>query len=353
MDKDIFFKYLLGKNKQVEAKNVRLKSLEPEDREEIFGSNFTLETQKYQRDLKVEVFQELVPEVLQVLPSACPEKLYQTLESFWLPLALGLAESQQELGRPLIQGVLGGQGTGKTTLGVVLKFILAKLGYKSASLSLDDLYKTYRERQILKTQDPRFIRRGPPGTHEVELGIEVLQRCRRGQYPVEFPRFDKSAYEGEGDRTEPERITHADIVFFEGWFVGVQPIDPERFNFSPAPIDTEEDRQFAQEMNKRLCEYLPLWDCLDQLIILSPTDYHWSKDWRWEAEQERMATGKGGMSKWEISDFVDYFWRSLHPELFIVPLTQNPDLTDLVVEINRDHSVGRIYQPMGDGENLK
>lgn len=353
MDKDTLFKDLLSKNQQTEAKNVRIKGLESEDREQIIGYDFTLKTKKSQLDPKLEVFKGLVPEVLQVLPSACPEKVYETLENFWLPFGLSLAESQKELQRPLIQGVLGGQGTGKTTLGVVLKLILAKLGYTSASLSLDDLYKTYRERQILKTQDPRFVRRGPPGTHEVELGIEVLQRCRRGQYPVEFPRFDKSVYEGEGDRTEPEIITDADIVFFEGWFVGVEPIAPTLLQSPPSPIDTEADRQWAEDINERLYEYLPLWDCLDRLLVLSPIDYHWSKQWRWEAEEERMATGQAGMSEREISDFVDYFWRSLHPELFIVPLTQNPQLTDLVVEINRDHSVGQIYQPMGGGENFK
>jgi len=353
MDRDLLFQCLLSKNQQTKVKEEWLKNLEQENPDQWLKFDFTPDKQKCQSELKIELFKALVPDILSVFSSVSPESLYQTLWEFWLPLALWLAASQKELRRPLIQGILGGQGTGKTTLGAVLKLILAKLGYTSASLSLDDLYKTYRDRQILKAQDPRFVRRGPPGTHEVELGIEVLQRCRNAQYPVEFPRFDKSAYGGEGDRTKPEIITDADIVFFEGWFVGVQPIYPDQFASAPAPIHTEADRNFAQEINQRLYEYLPLWKCLDQLIILSPIDYRWSKQWRWEAEQERMATGKGGMSASEISDFVDYFWRSLHPELFIIPLTQNSELTDLVVEINRDHSVGRIYQPRGEGGHLK
>ncbi|MFM7614146.1 MAG: ATP-binding cassette domain-containing protein, partial [Synechococcales cyanobacterium] len=40
------------------------------------------------------------------------------------------------------------------------------------------------------------------------------------------PRFDKSALCGMGDRTTPEIIDQVDIVLFEGWFVGVLPIDP-------------------------------------------------------------------------------------------------------------------------------
>jgi D-glycerate 3-kinase len=51
------------------------------------------------------------------------------------------------------------------------------------------------------------------------------------------------------------------------------------------------------------------------------------------------------MTDAQVDEFVEYFWRALHPELFITPLTKNPSLVDLVVEINGDHSVGAIYQP--------
>jgi D-glycerate 3-kinase len=43
---------------------------------------------------------------------------------------------------------------------------------------------------------------------------------------------------------------------------------------------------------------------------------------------------------------VEYFWRALHPDLFIKPLLQNPNLVDLVVEINCDRSIGKIYCPI-------
>jgi D-glycerate 3-kinase len=55
-----------------------------------------------------------------------------------------------------------------------------------------------------------------------------------------------------------------------------------------------------------------------------------------------IATGKPGMNESEVEEFVNYFWRSLHPELFITPLTQNPQSTDLVIEINSDHYPARI-----------
>ncbi|MEA5535936.1 glycerate kinase [Crocosphaera sp. XPORK-15E] len=267
------------------------------------------------------------------------------LWKFWLPLSIQLAEKKNKLERPLIQGILGGQGTGKTTLSKITHLILKHLGYTTIDISIDDLYKTYAERQKLKEIDPRFIWRGPPGTHDVELGINILDKLRdpNNSQPISIPRFDKSLWLGEGDRIESEIIDQADIVLFEGWFVGVRPIEETKFDQSPDPIKTEKDQQFAKYINQKLKDYLPLWERLDRLMILYPIDYHLSKQWRKEAEQKMIALGKTGMSEQEIDDFVDYFWKSLHPELFITPLLQNSTLVDLVIEINPDHSLGNIY----------
>ncbi|MEH1966241.1 glycerate kinase [Nostoc sp.] len=272
-----------------------------------------------------------------------PKEMLQVLWDLWLPLGIKLASHRQQLGRPLIQGILGGQGTGKTTTCKILSLILDRLGYRTLSLSLDDLYKTYSDRLALTQQDPRLIWRGPPGTHDIDLGLNVLDQVRQLQSPVMVPRFDKSAYGGAGDRTNPEMVTNIDIVLFEGWFVGVRPINADVFDTAPPPIVTNEDRAFARDMNLRLYDYLPLWERLDSLILLYPTDYRCSLEWRKQAEQQMIAAGKSGMSNAEIEQFVNYFWRSLHPELFIKPLVKDATVVDLVIEIHADHSFGEVY----------
>ncbi|HLO52094.1 MAG TPA: glycerate kinase [Kamptonema sp.] len=313
-----------------------------------------------------DLFQSVVGAIYQ-LPLQSTN-LLETLWNLWLPLAMQLATERQSLGRNLIQGILGGQGTGKTTLAAVLKLILGKLGYSTIGLSLDDIYKTYAERQQLKEEDPRLIWRGPPGTHDIELGIKVLDRLREcnnlglqagvngtsdshqvnkreSENPnsILIPRFDKSAWRGAGDRTNPEIVFDVDIVLFEGWFVGVKPIENKAFDIVLPPILTEEDRQFGRDMNKKLRDYLPLWERLDRLIVLYPMDYRLSQVWRCQAEREMIAAGKSGMSNEEINQFVEYFWKALHPELFIKPLASNSEGVNLVIEINADHSVGRVY----------
>jgi len=269
----------------------------------------------------------------------------RTLWRFWLPLAINLADIYHEVERPFVQGVLGGQGTGKTTLAKALILILENLGLKTIAISIDDLYKSYAERQQLKQIDPRFIRRGPPGTHNVQQGLKLLDQIKKGQFPVEIPQFNKSLFAGDGDQVAPHCVEQADLVIFEGWFVGVQPIHPERFTTAPVPILTEDDRQFARDCNTKLHDYLPLWQYLDQLIILDPVDYRLSKQWRLQAEQDLIATEKAGMTHLEVEEFVNYFWKALHPELFISPLTQKPNskFVKMVVKIEANHQVGEIY----------
>jgi D-glycerate 3-kinase len=310
------------------------------------ADNFKLESLIVQGK-ESKFYAELLAEVTSVCHSLGfkeQDAIISTLEKLWLPVALDLAIARKKLNRTLVQGILGGQGTGKSTLCIILQNILSSLGFSAATLSIDDLYLTYPERQALQQQDPRLLWRGPPGTHDLALGLKVIEQCLEENSPAQIllPRFDKSAFNGAGDRTTPEAIVQPDILLFEGWFVGVQPLELDSFNHCPTPIITEQDRQFARDNNQRLQAYLPLWSKLDSLIVLNPEDYRLSKQWRKDAEHKMIALGKSGMSDEEIDRFVEYFWKALHPELFIKPLLSR---ADLVVEIKSDRSLGRIYRP--------
>jgi D-glycerate 3-kinase len=320
----------------------------PANVEEIIQARSHLFQAVYPKVLSLPSFQSTSEQVDEKTQDNPKSKISTSLWNLWLPLAVQLASYRQQLGRPLIQGILGVQGTGKTTLATVLSLILDHLGYRTLGLSLDDLYKTYTERQSLQQQDPRLIWRGPPGTHDIEMGLQLLDQLRQPNQsqPILVPRFDKSACGGAGDRTTSETVENVDIVLFEGWFVGSRPIDPAVFDAStPAPIETSADRAFARDMNERLKDYLVLWERLDRLIVLYPTNYRFSQQWRRQAEQQMIATGKSGMTDAQVDEFVEYFWKSLHPELFITPLIKNPNWVDLAIEINPDHTPGAIYQP--------
>ena len=265
----------------------------------------------------------------------------------WLPLALRLKMLWEQRSTPLIQGILGGQGTGKTTLTLILAHLLGMMGIHAVGLSIDDLYKSHQEREALRAADPRLKWRGPPGTHDVDLGIATLNQIHSASPDdwVSLPQFDKSLHGGSGDRTAPKQVRGIDILLFEGWFLGVRPVAEAAFDRAPNPIQTDADRRFAREMNSQLQQYLPLWQCLDQLMVLYPEDYRISKQWRRQAEHQMKAQGKAGMSDAEIDQFVEYFWRALHPELFVTPMKHDGSMTDLVVEIDRSRIPKSIYVP--------
>ncbi len=307
----------------------------------------------------LEISQTLIAHNIKLDP---PSLIFPILWHYWLPLVQHLANQQSKIGRTFIQGLMGGQGTGKTTLGLVLKILMRHLGKTFLSISLDDLYKTYSDRQKLRDRRPELIWRGPPNTHDIDFGIEVLQQLRDrpsdDRQPIAIPRFDKSLHNGAGDRTDPEICYDADIVLFEGWFVGLRPLPISAFrNFVP-PILSESDREFALECNANLYDYLPLWDYLDRLMVLKPEDYQYSLQWRIEAEHKLIDSGKTGMSDTEITQFVEYFWKALHPELFMPQIVSSCDrllgeqisgnhaYADLVVEISRSHLPTRIQQKL-------
>ena len=269
----------------------------------------------------------------------------------WSTLAAEIADwtrvgLTQKPPSPIVVGILAGQGTGKSTLVQCLKKLLqTDWNLTAVCLSLDDFYLPYETRLRLKEQDPRLIWRGPPGTHDIHLGVQTLKKLRSQTFPVLLPQFDKSMHYGQGDRIPPIEVYQADVILFEGWFVGVRPVSPFQLETAPPPVVNEADRDFARDMNRNLHAYLPLWEHLDRLILLNPKDYRLSLQWRMEAEAKMRAAGKPGMGDAEIVQFVEYFWKALHPELFILPLRDEPQWIDRIIDIDAHHQPTQLYQP--------
>ena len=101
-------------------------------------------------------------------------------------------------------------------------------------LSIDDLYLTHADQVALAAahpDNPLVQHRGEPSTHDLELGLSVFTALKNRQ-PVKIPAYDKSRFEGQGDRSErstwlevnkPGEPT-VDVVVFEGWCVGFRPL---------------------------------------------------------------------------------------------------------------------------------
>lgn len=178
-----------------------------------------------------------------------PNVFFHNLWKFYLPYSLHLKNLHKINKKPFIQGILGVQGAGKTTFAEITTKILSSFGLKAANLSIDDIYKTYTDRKFIKKSDPRLKWRGPPGTHDIEIAIDLLEKIKNtGKGPFSFPSFDKSLFEGKGDRVGVKIVEDVDILLFEGWFLGMRPLDLSVFD--NMVCGSGEDICFAKDMSE-------------------------------------------------------------------------------------------------------
>ena len=194
-----------------------------------------------------------------------------------------LEHGQQGVGvnKPLVVGVQGPQGSGKTFLTTILKDELISLNFSVALISLDDLYFPYSELVRVANDHPHnplLQGRGLPGTHDVPLGTKILDSLRRINEPdaegtVSIPMFDKSLHSGRGDRIERTTVVNRplDVVIMEGWCTGFYPIPPEtiekRYVSSGGSCSSFAYRkEDVYKINELLRPYADWWSAFDTLI---------------------------------------------------------------------------------------
>ena len=161
-----------------------------------------------------------------------PPVFRTTVTSYYMPLLKRLIEWRGEVSdKPLLLGISGAQGTGKSTLGHIIKSLLeADHGLKVARLSIDDFYYRLPERQELSEKvHPLMLTRGVPGTHDIELIQSVINSLQHADDDTvtHIPRFDKGVDDRAPRAAWPSFIGKPDIIVFEGWVVGTPPQDDD------------------------------------------------------------------------------------------------------------------------------
>lgn len=201
-----------------------------------------------------------------------------------------ISRRRSDLARPIVVGLCGPQGSGKSTMAARLACDLTHLGYPTAILSLDDFYFRRSERMVLaRDVHPLLMTRGVPGTHDVDLMLRcltsLLDPC--GVASTLVPAFDKScddrAPEGEW---LPVRGPIC-VVILEGWCVGAR-AQPARDLVQPVnELEREEDPdgRWRLYVNEKLSSsYSELFARLDLCVRLRAPSFEIIQDWR--AEQE-------------------------------------------------------------------
>ncbi|HVI98995.1 MAG TPA: kinase [Sphingomonas sp.] len=241
--------------------------------------------------------------------------------------------------RPLVLGLCGAQGSGKTTIARALAARLRERGLRAAILSIDDLYVTHAERQALARRvHPLFATRGPPGTHDVALGLEVIARLDAGE-AVALPRFDKARDDRAPRETWPVIEGPLHLLIFEGWCVGAGP-EPEAALAEPInDLERREDEGAAWRSyaNEALAHYRPLFDRIDRLVLLAAPGFEVVRAWRGQQEEDlrtERPEGEAVMDAAAIDRFIQHYER-----LTRHILAEMPARADLTLRLDADRHV--------------
>jgi D-glycerate 3-kinase len=227
-------------------------------------------------------------------------------------IAAAIAARHRATGAPLLAGICGPQGSGKSTMAAFVALLLKARGLPTAVLSLDDLYLDPEDRPV--RIHPLFATRGVPGTHDVALGEAAIDRLFATGGSI--PRFDKAR-----DRRQPEAdwerfAGRASVVLLEGWCVGAEPEEAPALAAPINRLEREEDpdgvwRGYA---NRALAsDYRRLFARLGFLVYLAAPSFQSVLRWRTLQEEKlraRVGDGAPGvMSAPALARFVMHYER--------------------------------------------
>lgn len=197
-----------------------------------------------------------------------PASYREVVARYWQPLANAIARRAAD-SSPLIVGINGAQGSGKSTLCAFLEVLLAARQLRAVTLSIDDLYLGRADRaQLAQKVHPLFATRGVPGTHAPGLGLAIVEAVLSG-HDFDLPRFDK----GTDDRTDAaERISGpVDVLLLEGWCVGCRPQADEDLLEPVNALEAQEDPEGIWRSVSNLWlrgDYAKLFGLIDMLVML-------------------------------------------------------------------------------------
>ncbi len=290
--------------------------------------------------------------------------LVDMFAAIYVPLGAWLTCQKRQKNGPLVVGINGAQGAGKSTLFNLLEVILTDgFGLKVVGFSIDDLYKTHKERvELSDTIHPLLRTRGVPGTHDVALGVEILNSLKNStdNTVTKIPVFDKST----DDRCEAsvwqEWTGPADVIVLEGWCVGADPQSAAALEAPVNSLEAEKDPNGAWRayVNAQLAgPYRELFSMIDVLIMLKVPSMDAVFEWRSLQEKKLAERVKyiydtrqptehlRIMDEEQIKCFIQHYER-----LTQHMLEEMPSRADVTLFLNKNHKIAdiKINQPLQD-----
>jgi D-glycerate 3-kinase len=241
------------------------------------------------------------------------------IKSFLIPVSFWISKRTSKK-KPLMIGLAGGQGSGKTTISSILTLILQKyFKLKVFKFSIDDFYKTRKDRKLLsKNKHPLLMARGVPGTHDIDLMLKFFKKVKsRGFKNLTVPKFNKAIDDRFKKSLWYKLKSKPDVVIFEGWCVGAR---AQKASQLKKPINSlekvhDQDVKWRSHVNNQLkTKYKSLFKQLDGLVYLKVKNFNLLRNWRLKQERKLWVQTKNKknlkiMSSGDVINFMQTYQR--------------------------------------------
>ena len=241
------------------------------------------------------------------------------IKSFLIPLCFRISKKANQK-RPYLVGLAGGQGTGKTTTSSLLQIILTKyFEMKVFKISIDDFYKTRKERIILsKKVHPMLLTRGVPGTHDIKMMLNFFKKVKSKKFKrLKLPTFNKAIDDRFNKKYWYDLKEKPDVIIFEGWCVGAKSEGNNSLRKTINSMEKTKDQKqiWRKYVNQQLkSKYKNLYSQLNCLIFLKAKNFSILQKWRLKQERKLKIKSKNKlktkiMNKEDVLNFMQTYQR--------------------------------------------
>jgi D-glycerate 3-kinase len=269
------------------------------------------------------------------------------IKSFLIPVSFWISRKVNKK-RPLIIGLAGGQGSGKTTISSILTLILQKYFKLNVfKVSIDDFYKTRKDRNLLsKNKHPLLMTRGVPGTHDIDLMLKFFKKVMSKNFKnLEVPKFNKAIDDRYKKSLWYKIKSKPDVIIFEGWCVGARAQTNKQLKKPINSLERIYDQriEWRSYVNSQLKKkYKTLFKQLDGLLYLKAKNFDLLKKWRLKQERKLWVQTKNKknlkiMSSGDVINFMQTYQR-ITQQMFKDAVRTS----SIIMNLNSNHQIQTI-----------
>jgi D-glycerate 3-kinase len=269
------------------------------------------------------------------------------IKSFLIPISFWI-EKKVNKNKPLIIGLAGGQGSGKTTISSILTLILQKYFKLNVfKISIDDFYKTRKDRKLLsKKKHPLLMIRGVPGTHDVDLILSLFKKIKNKKFKtLQVPKFNKAIDDRYKKNLWYKLKLRPDVVIFEGWCVGAKAQTANQLKKAINSTEKVYDREakWRVHVNNQLkTKYKILFKQLDGLLYLKAKNFNLLRAWRLKQERklEEQTKNKKNLRIMNSHDLINFMqtYQRITQQMFKDVLISS----SIIINLNSNHQIEQI-----------